>query len=220
MMLTTMSPRLIRTIGVALTIVSVAGCRPRASRTTRPSQTQPSAAGQTGTPSAKSVLQHADSALERVAQLGQEPEPTARQTMPDYTPRTPWGEAYVPQPDLTAYAPYQAALAAYNGKRYDDAIALFSQVVNSGRPPEMLPNSYYWIGESLYAQGRYAESMPYFEYVTRVGPTYKRTISMYKLSRGNIYLGNQTGANLWYERLRNEYPSSSYIAPLRKLGAR
>jgi TolA-binding protein len=140
--------------------------------------------------------------------------------MTDYTPRTPWGEPYIPQPDLSAYGPYQAALAAYNGGRYEEAIGLFSQVVNSGRPPEVLPNAYYWIGESLFSEGRYAESMPYFEYVTRVGPTYKRTMAMYKLSRGNIALGNQAGANMWYERLRNEYPTSMYIAPLRKLGAR
>jgi TolA-binding protein len=165
------------------------------------------------------VLSHADSALARVAALGREtdePTPAAQ----DMTPRTPWGSPYIPQPDLSDYATYQAALGAYNGKRYDDAIALFSQVVNSGRPPEMLPNAYYWIGESLYAEGRYAESMPYFEYVTRVGPTYKRTLAMFKLSRANMYLGNQTGANLWYERLRNDDPRSMYIAPLRKLGAR
>jgi TolA-binding protein len=138
----------------------------------------------------------------------------------DNTPRTPWGSAYVPQPDLSEYATFQAALGAYNGKRYDDAIALFSQVVNAGRPPEMVPNAYYWMGESLYAQGRYAESMPYFEYTTRVGPNYKRDMAMYKLSRANLHLGNRAGANLWYERLRSDYPRSSHIATLRKLGAR
>jgi TolA-binding protein len=169
-------------------------------------------------PSAKSVLTRADSALARVAELGREETPVA--PTPDYTPRTPWGSTYVPQPDLSEYATFQAALGAYNGKRYEDAIALFSQVVNSGRPPEMVPNAYYWMGESLYAEGRYAESMPYFEYVTRVGPNYKRDMSMYKLSRANLHLGNRSGANLWYERLRNEYPRSSYIATLRRLGAR
>lgn len=204
---------------LALGVLAVAGCRPRAARNARQTTPQNTSAQGQSAPSAKSVLSHADSALARVAALGREDEPVPS-AAPDMTPRTPWGSPYIPQPDLTDYATFQAALGAYNGKRYDDAIALFSQVVNSGRPPEMLPNAYYWIGESLYAEGRYAESMPYFEYVTRVGPTYKREMSTYKLSRANLHLGNKTGANLWYERLRNEYPRSGYITTLKKLGAR
>jgi TolA-binding protein len=127
---------------------------------------------------------------------------------------------YVPQPDLTDYGLYEAALGAYNGSRYDEAIALFSQIVTKGRPPELVPNAYYWMGESFYAEQRYAESVPYFEYVTRVGPMYKREMAFFKLSRGALHLGNKQDANMYYERLRNEYPGSHYIATLRKLGAR
>jgi TolA-binding protein len=173
------------------------------------------------------VLKHADSALQRVSHLASEERETAppASELPGTDgPRTPWGapneSGYAPQPNLTDYGIYEAALGAYNANRYDEAIGLFSQVVNAGRPPELVPNAYYWMGESFYAMNRYAESMPYFEYVTRVGPTYKREMALYKLSRASLHLGNRQGGNLYYERLRNEYPHSSHIATLKKLGAR
>jgi TolA-binding protein len=218
--------------------MSMTSCRSsRSSRTNqqrnnRTQQPAPTAAETAQGTSAKAVLDHADSALQRVGQLSTDDRSSAdREALPMaetpmrmppnfMPPRRLWGEPYVPQPNLTEYGLYEAALGAYNGRRYDESIALLSQVVTTGRPPELVPNAYYWMGESFYAEQRYAESMPYFEYVTRVGPQYKREISLYKLSRAELHLGNKQGANMYYERLRNEYPRSRYIATLRKLGAR
>jgi TolA-binding protein len=210
--------------------ISLTSCRSsRSSRTNtqrgRTQQQQTPQAQAAQGPSAKSVMDHADSALQRVSQLGNESTETMpmmdRPMMPNFAPpRRPWGEPFVPQPNVTEYGLYEAALGAYNGRRYDESIALLSQVVMTGRPPELVPNAYYWMGESFYASGRYAEAMPYFDYVTRIGPQYKREISLFKLSRGNIHLGNRQAANMYYERLRNEYPRSRYISTLRKLGAR
>ena len=171
-------------------------------------------------------MTHADSSLARISQLKSEDREaeqhgmTAPEEPPRAQTRTPWAEPYVPKPNLSDYGVYEAALGAYNGSRYDEAISLFSQIVSNGHPPELVPNAYYWMGESFYATGRYAESMPYFEYVTRVGPQYKREMAMFKLSRGGLHLENHQVANMWYERLRNEYPRSRYISTLRKLGAR
>jgi TolA-binding protein len=208
--------------------ITLTSCRSsRSSRTNNQRGRTPAAATATtaqGGTSAKAVLDHADSALQRVSQIGSNDQPSA---MPDQTmtpnfamPRYPWGAPYVPQPNLTEYGLYEAALGAYNGRRYDESIALLSQVVMTGRPPELVPNAYYWMGESFYASGRYAEALPYFEYVTRVGPQYKREIALFKLSRGNMRLGNRQASNMYYERLRNEYPRSRYVSTLRKMGAR
>ena len=130
----------------------------------------------TAAPSARNVLAHADSALARVSQLSAEdrsaedrsaddreaPPIAAPPTQPNFTPmRTPWGAPYTPQPNLTDYGMYEAALGAYNGRRYEEAIALFSRIVTRGRPPELVPNAYYWMGESFYAMGDYAQCIPY-----------------------------------------------------------
>ncbi len=219
--------------GAIVLAVGFSACR--SSRSTRyahrnpppaPAAANPAAPG--AAPSAQAVLLNADSALERVNQLSAEdrntePPPHARfpEPRPNFTPmQTPWGAPYTPQPNLTEYGLYEAALGAYNGRRYEEALALFSQIVTRGRPPELVPNAYYWMGESFYAMGNYAQCMPYFEYVTRVGPEYKRTMALYKLTRAALYLGNRQAANMYYERLRNEYPHSEYIHPLIRLGAR
>lgn len=219
---------------LAISMLGMASCR--SSRNTKPNartkQPTPPVTATTPTPdapSAKSVLNHADSALMRVSHLASEDReapplteqpPMAEPPAIHESPRTPWGTPYTPQPNLTDYGIFEAALSAYNAGRYEEAIGLFGQVVSAGRPAELVPNAYYWMGESFYAMNRYAEAMPYFEYVTRVGPQYKREMALYKLSRANLHLENRQAANMYYERLRNEYPKSSHIATLRRLGAR
>ena len=213
---------------LAVSLLDMSSCRSSRNAKTNPrtKPTPPPAAAATNTtpqPSAKSVMNHADSALMRVSQLASEDReapPMAEPPQNNDQQRTPWGTPPTPQPNLTDYGVYEAALADYNASRYDEAISLFGQVVSNGRPAELVPNAYYWMGESFYAMNRYAEAMPYFEYVTRVGPQYKREMSLYKLSRANLHLENQQAANMYYERLRNEYPKSSHIALLRRLGAR
>lgn len=212
---------------LALSVLNLTACR--SSRSSKPNaqRNKPAApaASDQSAPSAKQVLGHADSALQRVSHLANEDRESSREMPPPAegltAPRPPMSQTpYMPKPNLTEYGLYEAALGAYNGARYDEALALFSRIVTTGRPPELVPNAYYWMGESLYATERYDEAMPYFQYVVRVGPQYKREMAMYKLSRADLHLGNRQGANTWYERLRAEYPRSSHISTLRRLGAR
>ncbi len=213
------------TFSLFLLVVAVgfSACRPRTNRSRTPAKTaqqaQPSTQQST---SAKQVLARTDSAIQRVAAMNADQELDRPPVAQDETaaPRTPWGSPYVPRPNAAEYDVYQAGLAAYNGGQYDQAIGAFSQTVVAGRPPELVPNAYYWMGESYFAMQRYAESLPYFEYVTNVGPEYKRSMAFYKLSLANNNLGNRQAANLWYERLRNEYPGSSYSKKLAALGMR
>ena len=210
-------------LGVLVLASSVMSCRSSRSNRTNPRNKPAPAPVETlaSGPSAQSVLTNADSALAKVNQLSAE-DREAENHEAESREAAPMAEQpnFVPQPNLSEYGLYEAALGAYNGRRYDEAIALFSQIVTKGRPPELVPDAYYWMGESFYAENHYAESAPYFEYVTRVGPQYKREMAFFKLSRGAIHLGNKQDANMYYERLRSEYPRSHYIATLRKLGAR
>src|SRR5205085_6470175 len=123
-------------------------------------------------------------------------------------------------PDLSAYSTYEAGLASFSGGDYDKAVGSFARIAATGRPSELVPNAYYWIGESYYAMGRFAEAVPYFEYTVQVGPQFRRESAMYKLSRTNNSIGNTQAAGMWYERLRAEYPKSAYLAKLRKVGVR
>jgi len=204
---------------LATALLSLDSCRPKASknRNTAKNKTAPTTPA-TG-PSAKQVMSKADTVLAKVSAMSQEQRDIPSVSTEDY-PRTPWGSTYIPKPDLTAYSTYEAGLGNFNNGEYDKALANFSQVAVTGRPSEMVPLAYYWMGESYYAMQRYADALPYFEYTTKVGPSFKREAAFYKLSRSNNSMGNTQAAGMWYERLMTEYPKSSYGSKLRKLGIR
>lgn len=196
-------------------------CRPRSQRTQRQRQPQPTQAAATGTKSVQQVMARTDSVLANLGSMQDEVADLPPQATMDI-PRTTWGAPMMapPRPDLSGYGVYESGLANFNGSRYNEAIGLFTQIAVSGRPPELVPNAYYWMGESYYAMQRYAEALQYFEFVTQAGPAYRREAAFYKLSRANHELGNDQAATTWYERLRAEYPRSAYSSTLRKLGIR
>lgn len=199
-------------------LLSLGSCRSRATRnrsTAKNKTSQPTAGG----PSAQQVMTRADSVLAKVSTMSQESREIPSVTTDDY-PRTPWGSQYIPKPDLSAYSTYEAGLGNFTNGEYDKAIADFSQIAVSGRPSELVPNAYYWMGECYYAMQRYADALPYFEYTVKAGPPNKRESAFYKLSRANNSMGNTQAAGMWYERLMAEYPRSSYGSKLRKLGLR
>lgn len=201
-------------------LVTTESCRPRASKSrTAKKQTQQAAPMPTPNgPSAAQVMNRADSVLAKVNAMSA-PELDLAQPMPEDYPQSPSASAgYVPRPDLTAYNNYQAALAAYNASDFEQAVTLLSQLIIDGNPPELVPNAYYWLGESFYSEGRFADAIQYFEYTTQVGPTYKRETALYKLARCNYSVGNTQAASMWSDRLRAEYPSTKYAKSLKKLG--
>lgn len=194
-------------------------CRSRATKNRSTAKNKTSATPATGGTSAQQVMTRADSVLAKVSAMSQEPRDIPAITREDY-PRTPWGATYIPKPDLSAYSTYEAGLANFTNGEYERAIANFSQIAVSGRPAEMVPNAYYWMGESNYAMQRFADAIPYFEYTVKAGPAFKRESAFYKLARINYSMGNTQAAGMWYERLMTEYPRSSYRTNLKKLGIR
>jgi TolA-binding protein len=199
-------------------VLMLDSCRSRATKnrnTAKNKTTQP--AGTAAGPSAQQVMTKADTVLAKVSALSQETRDIPAVSSDDY-PRTPWGSSYIPKPDLSAYSVYEAGLSNFTNGEYDKALANFSQIAVSGRPSEMVPNAYYWMGECYFAMQRYADAIPYFEYTVKAGPSFKRESAFYKLARTNYSMGNSQAATMWYERLMTEYPKSSYKAKLKKLG--
>ena len=148
---------------LAISVLSLDSCRSRAtkSRTAAQKKTTPAATG-TGT-SAQQVMSKADSVLSKVSAMSSEQRDIPSVSTEDY-PRTPWGSTYIPKPDLSAYTTFEAGLTNFNHGEYDKALGNFSQIAVTGRPSELVPNAYYWMGESYFAMQRYADALPYFEY--------------------------------------------------------
>jgi TolA-binding protein len=204
---------------LASSLVVLDSCRPRASKNRAAKNKTAQPAATAAGPSAQQVMSRADSVLARVSTMSQSDGEVPAVSTDDY-PKTPWGSSYIPKPDLTAYSTYETGLSNFTNGEYDKALANFSQIVVTGRPAEMVPLSYYWMGESYYAMQRYADALPYFEYTTKAGPTFKRESAIYKLALANNTMGNSQAAGMWYGRLMTEYPKSSYGSKLKKLGIR
>lgn len=205
----------------ATLVVGLNSCRPRsqksAKKQTKKPSTETSKTAQT-TPSAKSVMSRADSVLANLSSLTAEERDMPQVTPSDYPTRTPWGAPQDANPDPSGYKVFESGLASFNASDYQAAIGAFSQIAMSGRPAELVPNAYYWIGESYYGMNRFAESIPYFEYTAKAGPAYKRETAFYKIAMASSLAGNDEAASTWTQRLRAEYPKSKYVKLLKKAG--
>ncbi len=203
----------------ATLLVGLNSCRPRSQKTAK-KQTKkpPTDTARQSAPSAKSVMSRADSVLANLSSLSADERDMPSVTPSDYPSRTPWGATQDATPDPSGYKVFESGLASFNASDYQAAIGAFSQIASSGRPPELVPNAYYWMGESYYGMNRFAESIPYFEYTAQAGPAYKRETAFYKLAMASSLAGNDEAAGTWTQRLRAEYPKSKYVKLLKKAG--
>lgn len=200
----------------ATLVLGLNSCRPRSQKTAK-KQTKkpPTDTTKQNTPSAKSVMSRADSVLANLATLSAEERDMPQVTPSDYMTQPAPQNA---TPDPSGYKVFESGLASFNASDYQGAIGAFSQIASSGRPAELVPNAYYWIGESYYGMNRFAESIPYFEYTAQAGPAYKRETAFYKLAMASSLAGNDEAASTWTQRLRAEYPKSKYVKLLKKAG--
>ena len=203
----------------ATLVVGLNSCRPRSQKTAK-KQTKkpPTDTTKQNAPTAKSVMSRADSVLANLSALSAEERDMPQVTPSDYPTRTPWGAPQDATPDPSGYKVFESGLASFNASDYQAAIGAFSQIASSGRPAELVPNAYYWMGESYYGMNRFAESIPYFEDTAQAGPAYKRETAFYKLAMASSLAGNDETASTWTQRLRAEYPKSKYVKLLKKAG--
>lgn len=200
-------------------VIGLNSCRPRSQKSAKKQTKPPATQQQTAqAPNAKSVMSRADSVLANLSSLTAEERDMPQVSQSDYPTRTPWGATQEVSPDPSGYKLFESGLASFNASDYQAAIGAFSQIASSGRPPELVPNAYYWIGESYYGMNRFSESIPYFEYTAQAGPGYKRETAFYKLAMASSLAGNDEAATTWYARLRAEYPKSKYVKLLKNVG--
>jgi TolA-binding protein len=197
-------------------VVGLDSCRPRSQRSAK-KQTKkpPTDTTKQNAPTAKSVMSRADSVLANLSALTAEERDMPQVTPSDYVTQPAPQNA---NPDPSGYKVFESGLASFNASDYQAAIGAFSQIASSGRPPELVPNAYYWLGESYYGMNRFAESIPYFEYTAKAGPAYKRETAFYKIAMASSLAGNDEAASTWTQRLRAEYPKSKYVKLLKKAG--
>ncbi len=116
-----------------------------------------------------------------------------------------------PKPVLGPMSAYESGLQAFNEKRYDDAIAIFQDLLSMGVEESLADNCQYWIGESLFGKQQYAEAMKQFETVLEYKVTEKKGDAYYMLGRCYEAQGNKAKAKEMYEKVVKDYPTNDLV---------
>jgi len=120
----------------------------------------------------------------------------------------------------TASGSYSEALNAFMTKRYDDAVDMFSGLLNRGVDPKLEDNCTYWIGESYYGKKMYAEAAAKFEAVLTYKVSEKKADAQFMLAQCFDRQGNKAAAKEAYEKVVKDYPMSGLVKRAKERWAR
>ena len=112
-------------------------------------------------------------------------------------------------PAATPEHSYARALKDYEGGRYDLAREGFAGFMRAFPRHKLLPNAFYWTGETWYAQGRYDRAAEAFERVVREYPRHaKSPDALLKLAFTAQRQGHAGQARACLDQLQSLYPDS------------
>lgn len=106
-------------------------------------------------------------------------------------------------------AAYKAALNATLGGRTEEGLRLFHDFLQKYPHGRYAANADYWIGEGLYAQGKYHEALAQFQKVNDSYPSHhKNADALLKAGMTLNKLGDRTAAAEKYRTLMSRFPNS------------
>ncbi len=106
-------------------------------------------------------------------------------------------------------AMYQAAYSDYLRRNYDLAILGFQQYLKAFPETDLTDNAAYWIGECLYGQGKFQESIQQFDLVLAQYPRSDKRASVWlKKGYAHLELGETGDGVAHLRRVLSEFPGS------------
>jgi len=165
------------------------------------------------------LLERLDVLNARIAKLEQGPPAAAVPPTPQ--PRNPVTAqpASTPQPTTTATRSadiadaYKNALMLVGKGRQTEARAAFQHVYDADPNGELADNALYWIGETYFNTGNYAEAMRYYARVTKdFADQNKAPDAMFKMGLAYVRTGDLAMAKRTFEECVAKYPYSTPAA--------
>lgn len=105
---------------------------------------------------------------------------------------------------------YDVALKDFRERRYEQAIAEFTEILSIVPSSDLADNAQYWIGECRYGLGFYRTALEDFERVLGYRRSEKLDDAMLKIGCCHLRLGDQEQALGAFKRLLSSYPDSEY----------
>jgi tol-pal system protein YbgF len=111
---------------------------------------------------------------------------------------------------------YQRARQAFNSRNYSKAIMLYKNILKEFPKGTYTPHCHYWIGESYYATGDFANAIASFNTVFDYPRNPKLDDAQLKIGLSYLKIGKYTRAKEALEKLIRNYPSSEYVGRAKK----
>jgi len=106
---------------------------------------------------------------------------------------------------------YADGLTFFKQRRYDDALQLFTRLVDKGVEEDMVDNCEYWIGECLFAKGENPDAVTHFEKVISLGTANKRADAYFMIGKIYEQAGDRKNARWYYNELIRQYPNHDRV---------
>ena len=140
----------------------------------------------------------------------------SQQTSPSPAPRTVAANA-----QRGEEAAYQTALRAARAGHTAEGIRLFRDFLQKYPNGKYAANADYWIGECLYAQGKYQDALSQFQNINSSFPKHhKNADALLKAGMSLTKIGDSAGAQQKYRQLLAEFPNSEAAKRVRAMGIR
>ncbi len=108
-----------------------------------------------------------------------------------------------------ATALYNSGTAAFNARRYSDALKIFTDFTTNYPKHDLASNAWFWQGETNYQMQNYGNAaLAYQEVITKFPKSSKMPASMLKQGMSFEKLNKRDAANARYKELVSKYPNS------------
>jgi tol-pal system protein YbgF len=116
----------------------------------------------------------------------------------------------------TEYDSYQNALRTFNGRNYDAALKLFSEVLRQYPQGAYADNCRYWSGECSFALRDFANAIASFKKVFDFKNSSKADEAQLKIGMSYMKMGQTALAKAELKTLIDRYPASEYVPRAKK----
>jgi tol-pal system protein YbgF len=107
---------------------------------------------------------------------------------------------------------YEEALSKFYGRRYNEAIADFNQLIQQFPDHSLTSNCVYWTGECYFGAGQYRDAVNAFTKVFSYPRSLKKDDALLMLGRSYVQLSQKEEAREAFSRLIREFPTSEFVA--------
>lgn len=125
---------------------------------------------------------------------------------PTFSPASAVSLVSSPEYDL-----YQQALQIFNKRQYEEAIALFNNLLKHYPDGQYAANANYWIGECYYAINDFASAINAFKKVLTFKHNQKGDDAQNKIALCLLKMGRSLEAKAEFKKLVERYPASEFV---------